>query len=284
MLAEVRKVAASQLKAHKKHGRLFTVNTAAGGGAANGKNGDATAGSGGGGAGDALSAPMMALSLLSNTNYLIHTGLHALTLPRLPLMYPGDRAAQDRCMDKVDEARPCAPIAVFLIPPQSRAFRQCRSVEVPILRVGGAGAQQGGQPHVQVVADLKRVRDEAGNEYVALQGALLRASVKHYLTSDGTLWDSMPLKKELRDATYDMAFALVLVMNQVVSHATTSVHDVRSSSTVSCSAGSLCHCVSVTLLSPTGLAASGLVCSTMRAVLCERCAWRCCGEPSALCS
>ena len=78
-----------------------------------------------------------------------------------------------------------------------------------------------------MVADLKRVRDEAGNEYVALQGALLRASVKHYLTSDGTLWDSMPLKKELRDATYDMAFALVLVMNQVVSHATTSVHDVR---------------------------------------------------------
>ena len=81
---------------------------------------------------------------------------------------------------------------------------------------------------MQVVADLKKVRDEAGNEYVALQGALLRASVKHYLTSDGTLWDSMPLKKELRDATYDMAFALVLVMNQVISHATTSVHDVRS--------------------------------------------------------
>ena len=80
---------------------------------------------------------------------------------------------------------------------------------------------------MQVIADLKQVRDEAGNKYVALQGALLRASVKHYLSTDGTLWDSMPLKKELRDATYDMAFALVLIMNQVLSHATSSVHDVR---------------------------------------------------------
>lgn len=79
----------------------------------------------------------------------------------------------------------------------------------------------------QVIADLKLVRDEAGNEYVALQAALLRASVKHYLSTDGTLWDSMPLKKELRDATFDMAFALVLIMNQVLSHATASVHGVR---------------------------------------------------------
>jgi hypothetical protein len=78
-----------------------------------------------------------------------------------------------------------------------------------------------------VIADLKLVRDEAGNEYVALQGALLRASVKHYLSTDGTLWDSMPLKKELRDATFDMVFALVLIMNQVLSHATATVHDVR---------------------------------------------------------
>ena len=82
----------------------------------------------------------------------------------------------------------------------------------------------------QVIADLKLVRDEAGNEYVALQAALLRASVKHYLSTDGTLWDSMPLKKELRDATFDMAFALVLIMNQVLSHATASVHGVRTPS------------------------------------------------------
>ena len=80
---------------------------------------------------------------------------------------------------------------------------------------------------LQVIADLRLVRDEAGNEYVHLQGGLLRASVKHYLSTDGTLWDSMPLKKELRDATFDMAFALVLILNQVLSHATASVHNVR---------------------------------------------------------
>ena len=81
-----------------------------------------------------------------------------------------------------------------------------------------------------MIADLRRVRDEAANEYVVLQAALLRASVRHYLSTDGTLWDSMPLKKELRDATFDMAFALVLIMNQVLSYATGSVHDVRTRS------------------------------------------------------
>jgi hypothetical protein len=80
---------------------------------------------------------------------------------------------------------------------------------------------------VQVIQTLKEVRDEASNLYVDLQSALLRASVKHYLTSDGTLWDSMPLKKELRDATYEMAFALVLIVNQILSHATPSVQTVR---------------------------------------------------------
>ena len=49
-----------------------------------------------------MTAPMMALSLLSNTTFLIDHGLHALALPRLPLMYPGDRTAQDRCMARVD--------------------------------------------------------------------------------------------------------------------------------------------------------------------------------------
>lgn len=80
---------------------------------------------------------------------------------------------------------------------------------------------------MQVIQTLKEVRDEASNLYVDLQSALLRASVKHYLTSDGTLWDSMPLKKDLRDATYGMAFALVLIVNQVLSHATPSVQTVR---------------------------------------------------------
>lgn len=79
---------------------------------------------------------------------------------------------------------------------------------------------------MQVVETLKGVRDEASDLYVEVQSHLLRASVKHYLTSDGTLWDSMPLRKELRDATFDMAFALVLIVNQVLSHATLSVQAV----------------------------------------------------------
>lgn len=87
---------------------------------------------------------------------------------------------------------------------------------------------------MQVIQTLKEVRDEASNLYVDLQSALLRASVKHYLTSDGTLWDSMPLKKELRDATYGMAFALVLIVNQVLSHATPAVQTVRTLSCLAC--------------------------------------------------
>lgn len=79
----------------------------------------------------------------------------------------------------------------------------------------------------QVVQDLKAVRDEAADLYVELQAALLRASVKHYLTSDGTLWDSVPLRRELRDATYDLAFALVLILNQVTTHAPPAVQPVR---------------------------------------------------------
>lgn len=79
---------------------------------------------------------------------------------------------------------------------------------------------------VQVIENLKAVRDEASDLYVEVQSHLLRASVKHYLTSDGTLWDSMPLRKELRDATFDMSFALVLIVNQVLSHATLSVQTV----------------------------------------------------------
>jgi hypothetical protein len=112
MLGEVRSVAASQLKAHKKHGRLFTVNTTAAsvGSPATAPTGPANGGSQDPasaplGAKEPMTAPMMALSLLSNTNYLIHQGLHSLTLPRLPLMYPGDREAQDRCMDRVDGVR-----------------------------------------------------------------------------------------------------------------------------------------------------------------------------------
>lgn len=78
-----------------------------------------------------------------------------------------------------------------------------------------------------MIENLKSVRDEASDLYVEVQSHLLRASVKHYLTSDGTLWDSMPLRKELRDATFDMSFALVLIVNQVLSHATLSVQMVR---------------------------------------------------------
>lgn len=112
MLTEVRSVAAAQLKTLKKHGRLFTVNTTA---ASVGSPATAPTGPPNGDSQDPtrlplharepMTAPMMALSLLSNANYLIHQGLHSLTLPRLPLMYPGDRDAQDRCMDRVDGVR-----------------------------------------------------------------------------------------------------------------------------------------------------------------------------------
>ena len=50
-----------------------------------------------------MTAPMMALSLLSNTSFLIDHGVMNLTLPRLPLMYPGDPAAQDKCLEAVDK-------------------------------------------------------------------------------------------------------------------------------------------------------------------------------------
>lgn len=56
-----------------------------------------------------MTAPMMALSLLSNTSFLIDHGVMNLTLPRLPLMYPGDPTAQDKCLEAVDMVFPsCA--------------------------------------------------------------------------------------------------------------------------------------------------------------------------------
>jgi hypothetical protein len=115
MLGDVRTKASAMLRDHKKHGRLFTIdptqqpsNAAANREVPGGKPSaapetwaESTIRSC-----DPMTAPMMALSLLSNTNYLIDQGLHSLTLPRLPLMYPDDREAQDRCMDCVDGVCP----------------------------------------------------------------------------------------------------------------------------------------------------------------------------------
>ena len=111
MLDEVGSKANAMLREHKKAGNLFTIAPASqprSAAAARGAEPYAATGTPNGWAGstaialEPMSAAMMALSLLSNTNYLIDQGLHSLTLPRLPLMYPDDRAAQDRCMARVD--------------------------------------------------------------------------------------------------------------------------------------------------------------------------------------
>lgn len=116
MLGEVRTKASAMLKEHKKQGALFTISPASQShsvGARSDIPGSAATPSPRQETGDArdaarepMTAAMMALSLLSNTNFLIDQGLHALALPRLPLMYPGDRDAQDRCMSRVDGVRP----------------------------------------------------------------------------------------------------------------------------------------------------------------------------------
>eukprot|EP00892_Ulva_mutabilis_P007527 jgi/Ulvmu1/5146/UM021_0163.1 len=175
MLGEVRAEAKEMIKAHQRHGGLFTVEPSYN--AASPEVAQAVSAFSGHKLSEPMTAPMMALSLLSNTAYLIDHGVMNLTLPRLPLMYPHNVSAQETCLKEVKK----------------------------------------------VIENLKAVRDEASDLYVEVQSHLLRASVKHYLTSDGTLWDSMPLRKELRDATFDMAFALVLIVNQVLSHATLSV-------------------------------------------------------------
>ena len=71
----------------------------------------------------------------------------------------------------------------------------------------------------QVVGKVNLVKQQAVLVYVKMQGALLKASVKHYLTTDGTLWESVPITRNLRNAVFDMVYALVLVMHQVTSYA-----------------------------------------------------------------
>jgi hypothetical protein len=111
MLGEVRAKAAAMLREHKKAGALFTIAPASAQrnvGARHDIPGSArpqTWSEGRQAAVEPMTAAMMALSLLSNTNYLIDQGLHSLALPRLPLMYPDDRPAQDRCMARVDGVR-----------------------------------------------------------------------------------------------------------------------------------------------------------------------------------
>jgi hypothetical protein len=104
MLLEVRSEARAMLKAHQKQGGLFTIEPSIAGTSTEMSQDDlhklsSTKMM------EPMSAPMMALSLLSNTSFLIDHGVMNLTLPRLPLMYPGDQAAQDKCLESVDMVR-----------------------------------------------------------------------------------------------------------------------------------------------------------------------------------
>ena len=122
MLGEVHAKASVMLKEHKKQGRLFTIDpTTQPAGSVAAKEvpgGQPALGGSSIGTEEAMTAPMMALSLLSNTNFLIDQGLHSLALPRLPLLYPDNRAAQDECMERVDAVR-CSPSVAFCVaPPQ----------------------------------------------------------------------------------------------------------------------------------------------------------------------
>lgn len=99
MLQDVRSEARAMLKEHQKQGGLFTIQPSSGadhtvGDAYNAVNAQMA---------EPMTAPMMALSLLSNTSFLIDHGVMNLTLPRLPLMYPGDPGAQDKCLEAVDK-------------------------------------------------------------------------------------------------------------------------------------------------------------------------------------
>lgn len=78
-----------------------------------------------------------------------------------------------------------------------------------------------------MIKQLGEICKAASEEYVEMQGAMLRASVKHYMAIDGTLWDSVPITRHLRNATFDMVYALVVLLHQVTAHAPAYVQPVR---------------------------------------------------------
>lgn len=101
MLQDVRSEARAMLKAHQKQGGLFTIEPSYA--ASTELAADEVSKAVSAKMIEPMTAPMMALSLLSNTSFLIDHGVMNLTLPRLPLMYPGDPAAQDKCLEAVDK-------------------------------------------------------------------------------------------------------------------------------------------------------------------------------------
>lgn len=101
MLGEVRAEAKEMIKAHHRHGGLFTVEPTYN--AASLEVAQAVLAFSGHKLSEPMTAPMMALSLLSNTAYLIDHGVMNLTLPRLPLMYPHDVTAQETCLKQVQK-------------------------------------------------------------------------------------------------------------------------------------------------------------------------------------
>jgi hypothetical protein len=104
MLQDVRSEARAMLKAHQKQGGLFTIEPSYA--ASSDLTIDDVSAAVSAKMVEPMTAPMMALSLLSNTSFLIDYGVMNLTLPRLPLMYPGDPAAQDKCLEAVDAVLP----------------------------------------------------------------------------------------------------------------------------------------------------------------------------------
>lgn len=101
MLGEVRAEAKEMIKAHHRHGGLFTVEPSYN--AASPELTQAVSAFSGHKLSQPMTAPMMALSLLSNTAYLIDHGVMNLTLPRLSLMYPHDAHAQEMCLNQVKQ-------------------------------------------------------------------------------------------------------------------------------------------------------------------------------------
>lgn len=101
MLGEVRAEAKEMIKAHHRHGGLFTVEPSYN--AASPEVAQAMSAFSGHKLAEPMTAPMMALSLLSNTAYLIDHGVMNLTLPRLPLMYPQNSRAQETCLKEVQK-------------------------------------------------------------------------------------------------------------------------------------------------------------------------------------
>jgi hypothetical protein len=147
MLAEVRAEAKVMIRAHQKHGGLFTVDpgqrSSASAELSKHVNGLVTADSI---LTEPMTAPVMALSLLSNTSCLVDHGVLNLTLPRLPLMFPGDAAAQEKCLIEVNK--------VWLLPSLYHTFSNGTSSK--LRRFHMLGLLKGSRSSGDVVMSIAR--------------------------------------------------------------------------------------------------------------------------------